>query len=111
MLASDDGSVEVVHVLIISVMTIGTKELDLIRVPARTRRRVCYSDYKSLITLSVHSNGTACFVFHIACRTTASFRATPTRALLKSTVMASLSPPALSVENDVVLVSSVVAAS
>jgi hypothetical protein len=51
------------------------------------------------------------FVFHMAWRMTVSFLATPTRAFLKPTFLASLKPQALRAQNAVVLVSIVVAAS
>ena len=51
------------------------------------------------------------FVFHMAWRMTASFRATATRAFLKPDALASFMPHAFSVENRRLRVSSVVAAS
>lgn len=113
MLASDGGSAEVVHALIVEVSTTGINGGGLIRamrpggdapLEAKSALRACDHAAAALQRKGV-------FDFNMAWRITASLRATATRAFLKPTFLASLRPHAFKVEKAVVLVSIAVAAS
>ena len=114
MLASDGGSAEVIHALVIIALTmIGILGDGLIRAmrpggdaPLEARSTPHVSDHAAFAL-----QRKAVFDFHIAWRMTASFLATATRAFLKPTFLASLSPQAFSVEKPMFLVSKVVATS
>ena len=113
MLASDGGSAEVIHALVIAIAITGTNGDGLIRAmrpggdaPLEARSTPHVSDHAAFAL-----QRKAVFDFHIAWRMTASFLATATRAFLNPTFLASLSPQAFRGEKAIFLVSKVVAAS